>query len=142
MLVAASFALKLFELLRTLGRGNFLKALPKVLLEPAAAELRSRLEADLFMKLLRRPGMSSEVRLVLFCMGGRRLELDGSLRWCDEPDLSSRRSEKDAEEIPPPLYGGVWSSLLLLEPGALRFVSSCSLTCFQRFMLGNRDEQI
>ena len=99
-----SVELRLFELLLFLGLGNFRSALPRVLLEPAA-ELSSRLEVDLLRKLLRRPGMSREVRLALLVMGGMRLEveLEGSRRSEGMLDRSSRRSENEADEMPPPM---------------------------------------
>lgn len=79
--------------------------------------------------------MSREVRVSLFLMGGMRLELDGSERSKAAPDLRSRRSEKEAEEIPPPMYGAGERDESVLVEEALRLASSCSLTCFQRFML-------
>ncbi len=109
---------KLLELVRARGRGNLLRA-------AAADAPRSLLDEDLLMKLLRRPGMSREVRLVLLDMlGSTRLEVDG-LRPYDEEDVEwrSRKSDKEADDMPPPMYGGAGRDESLLED-ALRFVSS------------------
>ncbi len=65
-------------------------------LPPMADAPMSKLEVDLLIKLLRRPGMSREVRLALLVIGGIRLDVEA---W----DGSWRRSEKEAEEMPPPM---------------------------------------
>lgn len=93
---AASLWVKL-EVLPTLGRGNLRKTLVTLFeLPPMADAPMSKLEVDLLIKLLRRPGMSREVRLALLVIGGIRLDVEA---W----DGSWRRSEKEAEEMPPPM---------------------------------------
>ena len=85
---AGSLWVKL-EVHPTLGRGNLRKTLVTLFeLPPMAEAPMSKLEVDLLMKLLRRPGISRDVRLALFCIGGTKFEPDGSERSCEVADLN------------------------------------------------------